>query len=303
MHLPRYKRGPPKGYIQAIEQRWHQVEALLGAVLASPDPRVQELLAEIREDDLAREILDRVDTGPFGPSGRLTQAMGATKEDFVACIFRSNEGSSRDASRIRRQSRISREIVSSSSTANSLSTMPSAEWQDRLTTLLTKSTREQGKINKPAPPRTSQGGPVTQRRRLDEHVTIPSPVQVNWNEMYTLDRLSGEPTNIGHGIVANSLTYPDSDDVDESRAITAFGQLSVDENQEVHPFSESPLRKFTCSRSDTMEKQVAFICCRGVIGWINVVKGGSGCVRLPLFQFVMLMLSQETSDGPVLAIH
>lgn len=131
---PSYKRGPPKGYIQAIEQRWHQVESLLGAVLSCPDTRVRQIIADIRQDDLAREILNRVDTGPFvsanvhsatkwsklfdpnlqGPSGKLSQPAGATKEDFFACIFRSNEASARDSPRSRRQSRISREIVSSS---------------------------------------------------------------------------------------------------------------------------------------------------------------------------------------------
>jgi hypothetical protein len=62
---PSYKRGPPKGYIHAIEQRWHHVESLLGAILASPDPRAQGVIADIRRDDLAREILNRVDAGPF----------------------------------------------------------------------------------------------------------------------------------------------------------------------------------------------------------------------------------------------
>lgn len=62
---PSYKRGPPKGYIHAIEQRWHQVESLLGAIIQSTDPRVQGIVSELRQDDLAREILGRVDTGPY----------------------------------------------------------------------------------------------------------------------------------------------------------------------------------------------------------------------------------------------
>ncbi|KAL4070710.1 fungal-specific transcription factor domain-containing protein [Scleroderma citrinum] len=234
---PSYKRGPPKGYIQAIEQRWHQVEALLGAVIASPDPRVQELLAEIREDDLAREILDRVDTGPFGPSGRLTQATGATKEDFVACIFRSNEGSSRDASRIRRQSRISREIVSSSSRANSLSTVPTTDWQDRLTARLCKSThdQEQSRVSH-SPSLSSNGGHVAQRRRVDEPTATQNLDQLNWNEMYTIEGFS------------------DSDDMDESRATTAFGQLSLDENQEVRYHGKAS-GLHLLSRSDRLDER------------------------------------------------
>ncbi len=62
---PSYKRGPPKGYIHAIEQRWHQVEALIGAILQCPDERVQTLVSDLKQDDLAREILSRVDSGPY----------------------------------------------------------------------------------------------------------------------------------------------------------------------------------------------------------------------------------------------
>jgi hypothetical protein len=62
---PSYKRGPPKGYIHAIEQRWHQVESLLGAILQCPDARVQTFVNDLKQDDLAREIIDRVDMGPY----------------------------------------------------------------------------------------------------------------------------------------------------------------------------------------------------------------------------------------------
>lgn len=62
---PSYKRGPPKGYIHAIEQRWHQVESLLGAILQCPDARVQEFVNDLKQDELAREIIDRVDMGPY----------------------------------------------------------------------------------------------------------------------------------------------------------------------------------------------------------------------------------------------
>ncbi|KAF9225551.1 hypothetical protein BS17DRAFT_751446 [Gyrodon lividus] len=216
---PSYKRGPPKGYIQAIEQRWHQVESLVGALLACPDRRVQDLLADIRQDDLAREILNRVDTGPFGPSGRLSQPVGATKEDFFACIFRSNEASVRDAARSRRQSRISREIVSSSRD-NTLSTVPTAEWQDRLSARLSRtvvgipSSASMHAAPSQSPNRAFGGAPLPQRRRLDDSSFGMGPSQPDWNEMYTME-------------------LSDSDDTDESQGATAFGQLSLDENQEV----------------------------------------------------------------------
>jgi hypothetical protein len=62
---PSFKRGPPKGYIHSIEQRWHQVESVLGAILSSKDPQVQTLINNLRKDKLARDILARVDSGPF----------------------------------------------------------------------------------------------------------------------------------------------------------------------------------------------------------------------------------------------
>ncbi|KAH7923243.1 hypothetical protein BV22DRAFT_1093249 [Leucogyrophana mollusca] len=220
---PSYKRGPPKGYIQAIEQRWHQVESLLGAVVACPDRRVQEIIAEMRQDDLAREILNRVDTGPFGPSGRLSQPAGATKEDFFACIFRSNEASARDAARSRRQSRISREIVSSSRD-NALATAPTMDWQDRLSARLSHSqhghptmTPHSADASSGSPTHDHTGVPLLQRRRYNFSAgTELSQGQPNWGQMYTMDALS------------------DSEDTDDSRGPSAaFGQLSLDENQEV----------------------------------------------------------------------
>ncbi|KWU41105.1 hypothetical protein RHOSPDRAFT_13191, partial [Rhodotorula sp. JG-1b] len=53
------KRGPPKGYIEAIESRLHRMEVLLGGLLGSDDPRAQTLLGELIGDTEAREILAR----------------------------------------------------------------------------------------------------------------------------------------------------------------------------------------------------------------------------------------------------
>jgi len=62
---PSYKRGPPKGYINAIEQRMQHFEALLGVIMQTSDPRALGLIAELRQDELARSILNRVDAGRF----------------------------------------------------------------------------------------------------------------------------------------------------------------------------------------------------------------------------------------------
>lgn len=130
---PSYKRGPPKGYIHAIEQRWHHVEAVLGSILSSHDPRAQSLINDLRKDDLAREILNRVDVGPFvrlfylnvssstdnnyqGPAGRI-RSSGRVDSLSSLLLGGRGEGHASHASkegRSRRQSRVSREIVSSS---------------------------------------------------------------------------------------------------------------------------------------------------------------------------------------------
>lgn len=87
---PSHKRGPPKGcvldvlsarwlhadasllsYILAIERRLHQVEALLGTIIGSEDSRAKGLIRDLSQDELAKQIIQRVDVGPFGPKVRV----------------------------------------------------------------------------------------------------------------------------------------------------------------------------------------------------------------------------------------
>ncbi|KAI0080455.1 hypothetical protein K474DRAFT_1637713 [Panus rudis PR-1116 ss-1] len=67
---PSRKRGPPKGYIDAIEARLHQTEALIGILLSSKDSRAKTLLQDLSEDSLAKEIINRVNGSPYGHRGR-----------------------------------------------------------------------------------------------------------------------------------------------------------------------------------------------------------------------------------------
>ncbi|KZT36275.1 hypothetical protein SISSUDRAFT_1050132 [Sistotremastrum suecicum HHB10207 ss-3] len=67
---PSRKRGPPKGYIDAIENRLHQVEALLGVLIASNDPRAKSIMKDIISDPQAHEIVERVATSPYGQKAR-----------------------------------------------------------------------------------------------------------------------------------------------------------------------------------------------------------------------------------------
>ncbi|KZT38829.1 hypothetical protein SISSUDRAFT_1046430 [Sistotremastrum suecicum HHB10207 ss-3] len=65
---PSRKRGPPKGYLHAVETRLHEVEATLGLMQSLPDARVQSILEDLRQDPYAKSILDRVNNSAFGPA-------------------------------------------------------------------------------------------------------------------------------------------------------------------------------------------------------------------------------------------
>ena len=59
-------RGPAKGYLSDLEMKLHQMEALIGVLLASNDPRAVSLVADISQDSAARDILQRVDNSAVG---------------------------------------------------------------------------------------------------------------------------------------------------------------------------------------------------------------------------------------------
>ncbi|CAG7850422.1 SubName: Full=Uncharacterized protein {ECO:0000313/EMBL:CCA69624.1} [Serendipita indica DSM 11827] len=63
---PSRKRGPAKGYLSDLEMKLHQMEALIGVLLASNDPRAVSLVADISQDSAARDILQRVDSSAVG---------------------------------------------------------------------------------------------------------------------------------------------------------------------------------------------------------------------------------------------
>ncbi|TRM66968.1 fungal-specific transcription factor domain-containing protein [Schizophyllum amplum] len=133
---PSRKRGPPKGYIDAIEARLHQTEALIGIMLYSAevrmdrehgvvdretsenkDERAASILRDMAQDPLAREILYRVDNSTYGVQGRNRQTAGPK--------FRPPEDEG------------------SNDTLSALSSMhPSNEWQDRVTLMMRNTRRD-----------------------------------------------------------------------------------------------------------------------------------------------------------------
>lgn len=55
-------------YINAMESRLHEAEALIGALIAFP--RASNLISSLCKDPLADKIITRVNKSVFGPAGR-----------------------------------------------------------------------------------------------------------------------------------------------------------------------------------------------------------------------------------------
>ncbi|EJD52017.1 hypothetical protein AURDEDRAFT_158861 [Auricularia subglabra TFB-10046 SS5] len=123
---PSRKRGPPKGYIDAIESRLHQLEALLGIIIASSDSRAQSLVDDLSQDTLAREIIARVDNSPFGPKGR-KQVISSSRDTYMT--ENGHDGAS--TSRTKRHL-LSRSALAIPPDGSTPFVTPSNEWQDHL---------------------------------------------------------------------------------------------------------------------------------------------------------------------------
>ncbi|KXN89712.1 Nitrogen assimilation transcription factor nirA [Leucoagaricus sp. SymC.cos] len=223
---PSRKRGPPKGYIDAIEARLHQTEALVGIMLSSKDSRAQSLLRDIAQDPLAKEIITRVDNSPYGVKGRKRSSESPTSsnkkaESPPAGTSKENEGEKLDLT----------------------STHPSNEWQDKVIDMLGA-----GRANEPAYVRVtpisngkpslrvatyssddnvrSKDGRERQRRRLG-------------NEDYPFDDINpgfSSPTSTSAS-GPNSAGSGSRDDThgedDEEQFTQAVGELSLNEDEEV----------------------------------------------------------------------
>ncbi|KAH7101246.1 fungal-specific transcription factor domain-containing protein [Auriculariales sp. MPI-PUGE-AT-0066] len=123
---PSRKRGPPKGYIDAIESRLHQLEALLGIIISSQDTRAQSLVEDLSQDTLARDIIARVDNSPFGPRGRRL-AVTASRDSYLQ-----DDGQPSPSARSKRHvaSRYALDLPQDGSLPAFIT--PSNEWQDHL---------------------------------------------------------------------------------------------------------------------------------------------------------------------------
>ncbi|KAG5644833.1 hypothetical protein DXG03_007558 [Asterophora parasitica] len=147
---PSRKRGPPKGYIDAIEARLHQTEALLGIMISTSDPRAQSLLRDIAKDPLAKEIINRVDNSPYGVKGR-KRTGGSGKPRVGADHHASGSESSQSTSQ-----------RTGSANIDITSTHPSNEWQDQVSAILhTLPQTEDVDVSPDAPPDSHRLRPQT----------------------------------------------------------------------------------------------------------------------------------------------
>ncbi|KAJ7070780.1 fungal-specific transcription factor domain-containing protein [Mycena amicta] len=239
---PSYKRGPPKGYIHAIESRWHQVESLLGALLQCPDSRVQGIISDASSSRRSRS--PTLTSPSCEPTNSPAKSWGASTPVLMAPLavwtnqwelrrktfshlsfeaagrtkprHRDREGSHEYQGRkCRPPLRVSSlyhacVFVRHSILAQggNLAFVPTREWQENLSSRMSSGSASGSRL----PSFDLSGVPLPQRRRLNGSVeTMPPPP--DWKDMYTLD---------------------DPEETSQREApVEGMGALSLDEHQEV----------------------------------------------------------------------
>jgi len=118
------KRGPPKGYMSALEQRLNNAEALLGAIICSTDARATSLVSDISSDALASSTISRIREGEFGLADRAVQDARQSRPNRVdeqTEPYYSSTGMSQE-----------NDDRTSKANLDDVFTVPSVEWQECL---------------------------------------------------------------------------------------------------------------------------------------------------------------------------
>ena len=135
--------------------------------------------------------------------------------------------------------------------------VPTLEWQDRISSQLGSLSQ----VSMLSSNHKSQFAStfdsdvrMPQRRRTDD---LPMPDRArfhpNWNEMYTMGPPSGTKWTFYRRQSMLIYTFPDSDDSTCSDAADAVGQLSLDENSEVHNwYCKQPIGHIFNGRIDSI---------------------------------------------------
>ncbi|KAH9847011.1 fungal-specific transcription factor domain-containing protein [Lenzites betulinus] len=246
---PSRKRGPPKGYIDAIEARLHQTEALIGILLSSRDARAKAVLDDLAEDQLAKEIIGRVDNSPYGFKGRARGVEAPTSRARPPPDAREGDGGAVHAAH------------------------PSNEWQDQVinrlnalaasrNTLLPDDQVASGAYAPPPAPATDDDGLAypeqdqnndndgdedqqqqqqqqsrRQRRRLEEH---RSPSSASSRRSAPAPSLSHSHSHSHSHLPSphlrqaeNTYTTAEEEESGEDEIALAVGQLSINEDEQV----------------------------------------------------------------------
>jgi len=172
---PSFKRGPPKGYIHALERRLHEVEALLGTIICSSDPRARSLISELSKDPLAENIVHRVKVGPFGPVGAFNET--TARKEKPTNIMGVGDPEQSESSRLARQSRQLRERIS---------------WEDSNVTLPRPTSQWQGDLLHRLASSTDAATSAKNQSHSPCHVCVAPKSQMHWDGMYTFDDSEGQ---------------------------------------------------------------------------------------------------------------
>ncbi|KDQ32691.1 hypothetical protein PLEOSDRAFT_1073145 [Pleurotus ostreatus PC15] len=215
---PSRKRGPPKGYIDAIEARLHQTEALLGIVLSSSDERAQTLLHDLSQDPLAKEIIKRVDNSSYGCQGRKRgDSTGGTKR---------HPASSSDSAHAQTSGKYTADKI------DLQSTHPSNEWQDHVLSILRSASMMRGTLIQGDP--ETQISPTEGRAHRDVSSTsrpAPPTLRVALPTDDHSDDERDQPIRRQRRRTPSSMDSASSGSEDELPE--AVGQLSLNEDEQV----------------------------------------------------------------------
>ncbi|KAF8529783.1 hypothetical protein BU17DRAFT_79912 [Hysterangium stoloniferum] len=115
------KRGPPKGYLSALEQRLNNAEALLGAIICSTDARARSLISDVSSDPLASSIISRIRDSEFGLAGRAVQDTRQYRPNMQTESWHSSTDMPQE-----------HDDQTSTAKLDAVFSVPSVEWQDCL---------------------------------------------------------------------------------------------------------------------------------------------------------------------------
>ncbi|KAF8583961.1 hypothetical protein K439DRAFT_1660982 [Ramaria rubella] len=234
---PSQKRGPPKGYLSALETRLHEAEALLGAIISSP--QAEQLVAVLSKDTLAGQIITRVNKSVFGALGRPRSGQPQA-------------GPSRGRRRPdkERQRMSNSEILYSRENGSPVFTTPSYAWQDHL--------NEQLAAREPQFSETTLCGPSGAASRSDSIGT--SQWEGNRRQKRRIDLGDSSkldlPGNNNHD-VTRPASINDFKSESDSAVNPGIGELCLDKNRQVRYLGQSSgLSTLSqCPRSDALYSQ------------------------------------------------